>query len=273
MAEARWIYDVTIFLYAASVLFYFNDFLQSNRKANRLAFGLLACVWGMQTTIFVSQVAVKDYFPVLTLFETLFFYSWVLVTLSLVINYFFRIDLLVFFTNVIGFAVLALSMFISDPSSPSRMSVATSELIFIHITIAILSYAAFALSTIFSTMYLIQQNMLKQKRWTPLLRRLPSLERLFSFFFRMNMIGVPMLLLAVILGAIWAHIVIPTGFWMDAKVWMSSLVVLLYSMSLYKQIRDTWQGRKVAWLNIISFAILLLNFLFTDPFSNFHRWS
>lgn len=49
MAEVRWIYDLTIFLYAASVLFYFNDFLQSNRKVNRLAFGLLVVVWALQT--------------------------------------------------------------------------------------------------------------------------------------------------------------------------------------------------------------------------------
>lgn len=73
MADARWIYDLTIFLYAASVLFYFNDFLQSNRKVNRLAFGLLAVVWALQTAFFVSQMAEKAYFPVITLFETLFF--------------------------------------------------------------------------------------------------------------------------------------------------------------------------------------------------------
>jgi len=52
MAEVRWIYDLTIFLYAASVLFYFNDFLQSNQKVNRLAFGLLVVVWALQTVFF-----------------------------------------------------------------------------------------------------------------------------------------------------------------------------------------------------------------------------
>jgi HemX protein len=174
---------------------------------------------------------------------------------------------------VIGFSVLTLSMFMSDAVLPSTMKVATTELIFIHVTIAILSYAAFALSMIFSAMYLIQQYMLKRKRWTPLLRRLPSLERLVNFSYRMNIIGVPMLLLAVILGAIWAHLIVPFGFWLDPKVWMSMLVIILFSISLYKQIRDTWQGRKIAWWNIIAFAVLLLNFLFADPYSSFHRWS
>jgi HemX protein len=271
MADTRWIFDLTIFLYAASVLFYFNDFLQSNRKVNRLAFGLLAVVWALQTVFFASQMAQKEYFPVLTLFETLFFYSWVLVSLSLLINYFFRIDLLVFFTNVIGFVVLTLSMFLSENPLQGIPGALGSELLFIHITMAILSYGAFSLSMIFSVMYLLQHNMLKRKRWTPLLRRLPSLERLEKFSFHSNMFGVPLLLLAVILGSIWAQLVLSSHFWLDPKVWMSLIVLIAYSISLYRRLTDTWQARKLAVWNLAAFALLILNFLMTDT-SSFHRW-
>ncbi|MFY0545353.1 cytochrome c biogenesis protein [Brevibacillus sp. H7] len=271
MADTRWIYDLTIFLYAASVLFYFNDFLQSNRKVNRLAFGLLAVVWALQTAFFVSQMAEKAYFPVITLFETLFFYSWVLVSLSLVINYFFRIDLLIFFTNVIGFVVLTLSMFLPETPTAAVPETLTSELLFIHITLAIVSYGAFSLSMIFSAMYLLQHKMLKKKRWTPLLQRLPSLERLETYAYHMNMLGVPMLLLAIILGIIWGRLVLPGEFWIDAKVGLSLLVLFAYSYWLYKRFSDTWHMRKLALYNLIAFALLLINFLATDT-SSFHRW-
>jgi len=271
MADTRWIYDLTIFLYAASVLFYFNDFLQSNRKVNRLAFGLLAVVWALQSVFFFSQMSQKAYFPVITLFETLFFYSWVLVTLSLAINYFFRIDMLVFFTNVIGFVVLTLSMFLSESPTRQLTEALSSELLFIHITLAITSYGAFSLSMIMSAMYLLQHRMLKAKRWTPLLRRLPSLERLELFTYRTNMVGVPLLLLAIILGIIWAQLVIPGPVWLDAKVWMSLLVLLVYSLLLYKRLTVAWQGRKLALWNLAAFVLVLLNFLMTDT-SSFHRW-
>lgn len=274
MAETRWIYDLTIFLYAASVLFYFHDFLQSNRKVNRLAFGLLAVVWALQTLFFASQMWEKAYFPVLTLFETLFFYSWVLVTLSLVINYFFRIDALIFFTNVIGFAVLTLSIFLPvgpliEPSSHALTL--TSELLFIHVTMAIVSYGTFSLSMIFSSLYLLQHKMLKQKRWPQMFRRLPSLERLEQFSFRLNMFGVPMLLLAVILGSIWAQLVLSSHFWLDPKVWMSATVLAAYSFALYKRLTDTWEGKKLAVWNMVAFLLVIFNFLLTD-ISNFHRW-
>lgn len=271
MADARWIYDLTIFLYAASVLFYFNDFLQSNRKVNRLAFGLLAVVWALQSAFFVSQMAEKSYFPVITLFETLFFYSWVLVTLSLVINYFFRIDLLVFFTNVIGFVVLVLSMFLPETPLTAVSETLTSELLLIHITLAMFSYGAFSLSMIFSAMYLLQHKMLKEKRWTPLLRRLPSLDMLEVYAYRMNVVGVPMLLLAIILGIIWGKLVLPEKFWLDAKVLLSILVLGAYSYWLYKRFSDNWQMRRLAQFNLTAFLLLLVNFLATD-ISKFHSW-
>lgn len=271
MAETRWIYDLTIFLYAASVLFYFHDFLQSNRKVNRLAFGLLAVVWALQTIFFASQMWEKAYFPVLTLFETLFFYSWVLVTLSLLINYFFRIDALVFFTNVIGFAVLTLSMFMPIGPLHEPPLGLTSELLFIHVTMAIASYATLSLSMIFSSLYLLQHKMLKQKHWSQKFRRLPSLERLEQFSFRLNMFGVPMLLLAIILGAIWAQLVLSTYFWLDAKVWMSVIVLVTYAFILYKRLTDTWEGRKLALWNMIGFLMIICNVLLTDT-SSFHHW-
>ncbi|WP_126427967.1 cytochrome C assembly family protein [Brevibacillus marinus] len=271
MADVRWIYDLTIFLYAASVLFYFNDFLLNNRKANLTAFALLAVVWLLQTVFFVSQMAAKPYFPVLTLFETLFFYSWVLVTVSLLINYFFRIDFLLFFVNVIGFVVLVLSMTVPETAPLAQMQSAVSELLFIHVTIAILSYVAFSLSLILSLMFLLQHNMLKQKKWSPLLRRLPSLDKLELFSHRMNMLGVPLLLLSIILGVIWAYLVYGGSFWLDLKVWMSLLVLVVYSVLLYRRLAEKWQGRKLVVWNVVAFSILILNVLSTN-FSSFHQW-
>ena len=50
-------------------------------------------------------------FPVLTLFEGLYFYTWVLITLSLVIHKILRVDFTVFFTNIVGFTIMAIHAF------------------------------------------------------------------------------------------------------------------------------------------------------------------
>ncbi len=107
----NWIYPVTIVLYSFSVLGYFIDFLQHNRKVNRMAFWLLSIVWVLQTVFFIIRALELERLPLLTPFEGLFFYAWLVVTLSLAINWFFRVDFLVFFTNVIGFSMMAFSLF------------------------------------------------------------------------------------------------------------------------------------------------------------------
>lgn len=91
------LHEVMIILYSVSVLLYFMDYLQKNRKANRLAFWLLAVVWVLQTIFLFLYMTRTGRFPILTLFEGIYFYAWVLVTLSLAINRLMRVDFTVFF--------------------------------------------------------------------------------------------------------------------------------------------------------------------------------
>ncbi|GAE34925.1 hypothetical protein [Halalkalibacter akibai] len=105
----NWIYPITIILYSISLLGYFIDFLQNNRKVNRMAFWLLSIVWVLQTVFFIIRASELERLPLLTPFEGLFFYAWLVVTLSLAINWFFRVDFLVLFTNLIGFSMMLLA--------------------------------------------------------------------------------------------------------------------------------------------------------------------
>ena len=75
------LHELTVVLYAFSVLLYFFDFIHHNRKANRIAFWLLAFVWVLQTIFLCFYMVKTGRFPVLTIFEGLYFYAWVLVTL------------------------------------------------------------------------------------------------------------------------------------------------------------------------------------------------
>lgn len=266
-----WMYDVTVYLYAISVLLYFSDFLQSNQKVNKMAFWLLAVVWALQTTFFILQLNAKQYFPVLTLFETLFFYSWILVTLSLFINRFFRMDLLIFFTNALGFIVMSVTIFTNPIAPPSLSEKLISELLFIHISLALLSYVAFTISFILSVMYLGQNKLLKEKKWTPLLRKMPSLGSLDLFAYRLTMAGVPLLFLSLALGVLWAHIV-GQPIWFDPKVWLSLLVVAAYSVYLHRRVNYAWQGKKLAIMNALAFMFVLLNYWSSGSISSFHQW-
>ncbi|MFJ5670292.1 cytochrome c biogenesis protein [Bacillus safensis] len=263
--------EATILIYALSVLFYFIDFLQHNRKAGKMAFWLLSIVWLLQTVYMFYIMMETDRFPVLNVAEGLYFYTWVLVTLSLVLAKVLRVEFIVFFTNVIGFSMMAIHTFTpSDLHSAELSGKLTSELLVIHITMAILSYGAFSLSFAFSLLYLFQYRLLKKKKWGKWLLRIEDLSKLDHMAYVLNIIGVPMLLLSLILGIIWAYISYDTLYWTDAKVLGSFIMLFLYGFYLYIRLVRNMQGKIVALWNAASFLVLMINYFLLGSLSTFH---
>jgi HemX protein len=267
-----WVYDLIVLVYAASVILYFYDFLQSNKKVNRIAFGLLIVVWLFQTIFFLLRMKELEYLPIMTMFETLFFYSWILVTLSLFINYFYKIDLLVFLANAVGFSIVVLNMFIGMDVKTGVNEALHGDLLNIHISFAIGSYVVFFLSFLFSVLYLLQVRMLKNKKiFSNLFKKIPPLDKLDRFSYLLALIAFPILCLSLVLGSIWAYINgIPI--WTDVKFVVSFLILIVYGIYLHRRVALGWQGRKLAILNIIGFAFIIANYLLSKWISSFHNW-
>jgi len=272
MTGSLFLYDLMTFLYAVVVVLYFLDFVLHKFMLNRIAFGLLAVVWGLQTSFFLARMVETETVPLLTTFETTLFFSWLLVTFSLVINYFYKIDLFAFFTNVIGFAMVAFDLFTGE----GRTSIGADlqgDLLILHITLAFFSYAAFSISFIFSIMYLIQSKMLKEKRWNNTFRRLPALDKLDLFTFRLIIIGFPLLLTAMILGVNWYYMRFGSVLILDAKPIVSVVLLALYAVWLYLRLATGWSGRKLAWWNVAAFGLVIINYSIVGTFfSGFHNW-
>ncbi|GHH97208.1 cytochrome C assembly family protein [Neobacillus kokaensis] len=267
------VHEVTVVLYAFSVLLYFFDFIHHNRKANRIAFWLLAFVWVLQTVFLIVYMKETGRFPVLTIFEGLYFYAWVLITLSLGINRLLRVDFIVFFTNILGFIVMVIHTFAPMQYHSHVMAKQlVSELLLIHITMAILSYGAFSLSFVFSVLYLLQYDLLKRKKWGTRLLRIADLEKLERLSYILAVIGVPMLLLGLILGLQWAFLKLPGMAWYDAKIIGSFILLTAYSIFLYMRTVRNISGKKLALWNVASFLIVLINFFLFGQLSSFHLW-
>ncbi len=267
-------HELMIILYAASAFAYFIDFFYNNRKAKQFAFWLLAIVWILQTIFLFIQMIVTGRFPVLSITEGLYFYAWVLVTLSLFVQKFLKIEFIVFFTNILGFIAIVIHTF-----APNRMATnvmadqLVSELLFIHITMAILSYGAFTLSFIFSILYLIQYDLLKRKKWGKTLLRIQDLSKLEHLAFILSVIGLPLLLFSLILGIQWAYLKIPNMTWFDSKVLGSFIVIIVYCIYLFVKMRKEMYGKNLALFNVASFLIVLINFFLFGRLSSFHDWN
>ncbi|MDF2723694.1 MAG: cytochrome assembly protein [Paenibacillus sp.] len=273
MPVKTWIYDLIMYIYALSLLFSFSDLATKNRSAKRMGTGLLAFVWLLQTLFILHRVVEYRYLPVLTMFEALFFYCWMLVTVSIMMNLFLRLDLLVFLLNVAGFLIVALNIF-SDPSvTPiSEQWEAKDELLFIHITLAIGSYAAFLIAALLSGMYMFIHRKLKGKQWSAVMTRFPSLDKIEGYTYRAVLVGVPLLIASTALGA--AKVLLE-GEWRqlaDPKVLSSMLCVAAYAFYLLQRMSGKQPGYRLAVWNLSAFAVIVVNFSMFNVFSKFHHW-
>ncbi|WP_059103896.1 cytochrome C assembly family protein [Shouchella shacheensis] len=268
-----WIYPITICLYSLSLLGYFIDFTVNSQKANRTAFWFLSLVWSLQTVYFMLRMIELDRLPMVTPFEGLFFYAWSIVTLSLFINWKVKMAFLVFVMNVTGFIVMTFSLFVPSGDVPNALAeLLVSELLILHVIFILLSYTGFTLSFSTSVLYLLEHQMLKQKKWGRRLIRFGSLPALERFSFSAAAVAFPFFLTGLILGIVWAVIEFERFPWADPKILISLVALGAYGFYLYGRLVKYGRGYKAVWLNIIAFLVVLLNFLLSGQYPSFHIW-
>ena len=138
------LHEIMVILQAISLVFYFIDYLQKDQRAHRLAVWLLFAVGTLQTIFLVMYMVEMKRFPILSLFEGIYFYAWLIIMLSLVLQLVFRLDLPAFFMNLIGFIFMTIHTFAPNPMAQSLVGEnLKSELLFIHIMFAIISLYSF----------------------------------------------------------------------------------------------------------------------------------
>lgn len=234
--------------------------------------GLLLFVWVLQTLFLAVKLVTTKEVPLLSVLEFMFMLSWLLVTISLLISLFFKIEYIVFIVNVIGFAVLLLNLF-SSPIGEQRLEnwEIVQEILFLHVAFAICSFAAFTIGSVFSGMYLYLHRKLKDKKWTDSVRRLPSLEKMDRYANVSLMIGTPLLILSLALAISSVYVEGKLELMTDVKVILTLAATLCYVYYFIKRISLRHTGYLMARWALLSYALLLINFS-VNSFSTFHHW-
>src|SRR5699024_1685100 len=257
-------------IYSLSITFYFIDFMKQNWRINQLAYRLLWIVWLMQTALLINQLLIEKRFPVLSLNEGLFFYAWILITFSLVINRLFNIHFIVLFTNIFSFFILLLSFTLNANQHIYEGIKFIHEILIIHITLAFISYGFFTISFMLAIMYLLQYWFLRNKKGIKWMFRFGDLKQLDSYSYYAVIIGGPLLLISLILGFVWASIANAEFYLFDVTTIESILVLIIYIIYLLLIFVFKYIGKPIAVYNTVAFLLLLINYFLFNTFSNFH---
>ena len=266
------LYEFMIIIYAISLCLYFFDYLKKNMLVRRTAFWFISAVWVLQTSFLILFMLEEKRFPILTLFEGIYFYGWLLTSLSIVLHCIARVDIPVVFMNIIGFIFVTITLFNSEGSANSLSDIIVSEMLMIHISLAILSYAMFTLTFVFSMLYLILYRLLKDKKFTGIWSRLPSLGQTSNWMNNSILVGVPVLFISLILGLEWAWLTIDKVSLFDIKIVSSFVLTVIYLTLFFLYRSGKLVGTTFAWVNIYVYLGVVINFFLGNSLSKFHLW-
>ena len=144
---------------------------------------------------------------------------------------------------------------------PARVSPATDQtrgaLFALHVTFAILAYAAFTFSFVLSLLYLIQNRQIRRGHTGVLFARLPALDVIGRMNRTSVSIGVAVLTFAVAIGLVRANEL--WGTLADPKIVLSVLTLVVYALLLWLD-RRGWAGPRVAVLSIFGFGLVLFSY-------------
>ncbi len=133
-----------------------------------------------------------------------------------------------------------------------------------HVSMAILSYATFAVSFAAAVLYLIASR--RRVTW------LPSPEMLDDIGYRAVTLGFPMLALVLILGSVWAYRAWGSYWSWDPKETAALFTWLVYGVYLHTRTLRGWRGQRSAIILLIGFAAVIFTYYGNYFFGGMHAY-
>ena len=194
---------------------------------------------------------------------TLSFYGWLMMGVYLTVQLKYRLPILGGFVAPLAFLTSLQSIALGNLALETPPALLTYWLP-LHVILALLGNAVFALASAVSVVYLLLQRQLKSKRMTGLTRTVPALETLD----RLNKIflvwGFPFMTLGILTGSVWAHAQWGTYWSWDPRQIASALTWLLYGILLHGRLTAGWRGRRAVVWAIAGFVSVLGYVLWGD---------
>jgi cytochrome c-type biogenesis protein CcsB len=134
----------------------------------------------------------------------------------------------------------------------------------IHVSLAILAYATFAVAFAAAVLFLIAN------RWH--VSWLPSAELLDDLGFRAVTVGFPAMSLVLIFGSVWAYRAWGTYWSWDPKETAALFTWLLYGVYLHTRSLRGWRGSRSAMILLVAFAAVVFTYFGNYVFGGLHAY-
>ncbi len=281
-------FTISLIFVALSFMGYLVFLFIGNKAISKISFGFLITSFIIQTFAFIIRwiYAYKigiDTPPLVDLYDSLVFFAYVIIFGFILLRIFYDFDALGFIITFVALLALVFASF--SPMAVSAIEPTIPALqsywLLYHIIALFLSYGAFAASFGLGILYLIKsgkeskpaltqpaQNgggqQIKIKKQSKFLSLLPPPKIIEEAIYKVIVFGVVFLTAGIAIGAAWADSAWG-GYWSwDPKETWSLITWLTYMLFIHARLTKGWGGKKMAWIAVIGFAVVIFCYLGVD---------
>lgn len=235
------------------IAFIFRPSERLNRIGNRSLYISLA----VHTFLLAYRSYMSGRVPFTNLYESLLIFSWGITAISTFAIKKQRNSTLLSTAIPISIAALIYASQLDNAIHPLPPVLHSSWLI-IHVSLAIISYGAFAVAASMGTIYLWKECIPKSLKLGDIF---PDLTELDRAIFTTICWAFSSLLLVIITGSIWAQQAWGSYWSWDPKETWALITSLVYGSHIYLYLEKGWSGRKNAIVAIVGFGVVLFCYL------------
>jgi ABC-type transport system involved in cytochrome c biogenesis permease subunit len=119
-------------------------------------------------------------------------------------------------------------------------------------------------------LFIVQERRLKRHASLTVLSRLPSLDTMEFFIYRMIFLSFPLLTMGILLGTHWAFEKRGKFWEWDPTETFSLITWLIYALYLAMRWAYGWRGRRSTYLALTGFGIIVITLVFLFFYSPIH---
>jgi ABC-type uncharacterized transport system permease subunit len=259
-------------LYFWTVWAYAKAFFKDSVLAKRVKTPLLLITLAVHLAYLLLRTVLFDHPPITTIFEIMSIISFSIAAAYAVIEFQTKVKNTGYFILILAFLFqLFSSLFIEDLSEVKP--ILRSYLLGIHVSSALLGYAAIAISAVYGFLYLMLYHHIKSSRFGVIYTKLPNLETLERMSMLSIVVGFSFLTIAISVGLFWLPRAFEHFSYFDPKLIGTVFIWAMYGVGLGAKRTIGWQGRKIMILSIIAFAVSFFSLTIINVyFSAFHKF-
>ncbi|HTR81075.1 MAG TPA: cytochrome c biogenesis protein CcsA [Bacteroidota bacterium] len=259
-------------LYFGTVWSYAKAFFKDSAFAKKVKTPLLLSTLILHLAYLLLRTELFNHPPITTVFEIMSIISFSIAGAYAVIEFLTKVKNTGYFILNLAFIFQTFSScFIENLTEVNP--VLRSHLLGIHVSSALLGYAAITISAVYGFLYLMLYHHIKSSQFGVIYNKLPNLETLERMSMMSIVFGFFFLTVAIGVGLFWLPRAFQHFSYFDPKLIGTIFIWAMYGVGLAAKRTVGWQGKKIMILSIIAFAVAFFSLTIINVyFSGFHKF-